>query len=84
VCDYVFNLQSDVHIEQRILQARNEVLVGYIVNRNGVLIETFFDRSCAAVSDNTHLKSISYYGLKSEDIVQNEAALQALMVHIDY
>ena len=55
MCGYIFNLQSDIYwyIKQRILKGRNEVSAGYIVYRNGVLIETFFDRSCVAVSDNS-------------------------------
>ena len=58
--------------------------MGCIVCRNGVLIETFFDRSNVAISDNTDLNSMSHYGSKSRDIVLNKAALQGWMVHIDY
>jgi hypothetical protein len=84
VFGYVFNLQYDIYTEQRVLKGRNEVSAGYIVYRNGVLIETFFDRSSVAVSDNMHLNSISHYGSKSEDIVLDKAALQTWMLHTDY
>jgi hypothetical protein len=75
VSGYVFNFQYDIYIEEGILKGRNEVLAGDIVYRNGVLIETFFDRSNVLASDNTHLNRICHYGSKSEDIVLNEAAL---------
>jgi hypothetical protein len=84
LCAFISNLQYDICIEHRVLKALNEVMAGYIVQSNGAPIEKFFDRSIDSLSDNKHLNSISYYGSKSEDIVPNKTAVEALMVHIDY